>query len=78
MSPIGHAETMNSMRPIRIMRSIQIVRIGLLAIAAPAVADMFLQGVNGDHAMSATHDRFYTAPAGGRVSVDQAMVRGSP
>lgn len=65
MSPIGHAETMNSMRPIRIMRSIQIVRIGLLAVAAPAVADMFLQGVNGDHAMSATHDRFYTAPAGG-------------
>lgn len=31
----------------------------LAACAAIASADMFLQGIGGDHAMSSTHDRFY-------------------
>ena len=51
-----------------------ILRTQLLAFAAlccagvgVACADMYLQGVNGDHAMSATHDRFY-------AGVDKAFV----
>ena len=37
----------------------QILAAIALGAASVACADMFLQGVNGDHAMSATHDRFY-------------------
>lgn len=34
----------------------------LAACAAIASADMFLQGIGGDHALSSTHDRFYAGP----------------
>lgn len=41
--------------------------VSLMVCAAAGFADMFLQGVGGDHAMSSTHDRFY-------VGADKAFV----
>lgn len=40
-----------------------LLSIGLiLSLAGTSFAEMYLQGVGGDHAMSATHDRFYSGP----------------
>ena len=47
--------------PRTILRTALAIALALAAAACAAIAsaDMFLQGIGGDHAMSSTHDRFY-------------------
>ena len=47
--------------PRTILRTGLAIALALAAAACAAIAsaDMFLQGIGGDHAMSSTHDRFY-------------------